>query len=38
MMDPAPASIPKGPALTFLEGSDNSNIDPRDEDRNHNIW
>ena len=37
MVDPAPASILKGPALPFLEKVSNLNLDPIDEDREHNI-
>ena len=37
MVDPAPANTLKGPALPFLEGADNLNLDPIDEDRDHNI-
>ncbi len=37
MVDPAPMSTLKGAALPFLEGADNFNIDPTDEDSKHNI-
>lgn len=37
MVDPAPANTLKGPALPFLEGKDNLNLDPMDEDGEHNI-
>jgi transposase-like protein len=37
MLDPAPASMIKGPALSFLEGAGNLNLDPIDEDRDHKI-
>lgn len=37
MVDPAPASSLKGPALPFLEKVSNLNLDPIDEDRDHNI-
>ena len=38
MIDPAPINSLKGPALPFLEGVvDNLNLDPIDEDRDHNI-
>jgi transposase-like protein len=37
MVDPAPANTLKGPAMPFLEGADNLNLDPVDEDRDHNI-
>jgi len=37
MVDPAPASTLKGPALPFLSGTDNPNLDPIDEDRDYNI-
>ena len=37
MVDPAPLKTLKGPALAFLEGSANLNLDPIDEDQNHNI-
>lgn len=37
MVDPAPVSSLKGAALPFLEGADNLNLDPIDEDRDHNI-
>ena len=37
MVDPAPLRTLKGPALPFLEGAANLNLDPIDEDRNHNI-
>lgn len=37
MVDPAPAKTLRGPALPFLEGADNLNLDPIDEDQNHNI-
>jgi transposase-like protein len=35
MVDPAPARALKGPALAFLIGKDNSNLDPLDEDVDH---
>ena len=35
MIDPAPAYSLKGPALPFLIGQDNSNLDPLDEDLDH---
>jgi len=37
MVDPAPLKTIKGPALEFLEGYTNLNLDPIDEDRNHKI-
>ena len=37
MVEPAPLNSLKGPALKFLEGMDNLNLDPIDEDRDHNI-
>jgi transposase-like protein len=37
MVDPAPIKSLKGPALPFLTGQDNSNLDPMDEDFNHNM-
>ena len=37
MVDPAPLNSLKGPALKFLEGMDNLNLDPIDEDPDHNI-
>jgi transposase-like protein len=37
MVDPAPVSSLKGPALPFLEKANNLNLDPIDEDRDHNI-
>jgi transposase-like protein len=37
MIDPAPAPSLKGPALPFLSGQDNSNLDPLDADQDHNI-
>ena len=37
MVEPAPLSTLKGPALSFLEGVSNLNLDPLDEDRDHNI-
>lgn len=37
MIDPAPAYSLKGPALPFLIGQDNSNLDPLDEDLNHHM-
>jgi len=37
MVDPAPLRTLKGPALPFLERAANLNLDPIDEDRNHNI-
>lgn len=33
MVDPAPAATLKGPALAFLVGTDNVNLDPIDDDR-----
>ena len=35
MTDPAPVYLLKGPALPFLMGQDNSNLDPLDEDLDH---
>jgi len=37
MLNPAPLHSLKGPALKFLEGKNNLNLDPIDEDRDHNI-
>lgn len=37
MVDPAPASTFKGVALPFLEDADKLNLDPIDDDTNHNI-
>ncbi len=37
MVDPAPVATLKGPALPFLVGADDLNLDPIDEDRDHNI-
>jgi len=37
MIDPAPAPTLKGPALAFLQGRDNANLDPLDPDTDHNI-
>lgn len=37
MVDPAPLRTLKGSALPFLEGAANLNLDPIDEDQNHNI-
>lgn len=37
MVDPAPAATLKGSALPFLEGEDNFNLDPIDEDLDHKI-
>ena len=37
MVDPAPVCSLKGPALPFLIGQDNSNLDPLDEDLDHYI-
>jgi len=37
MVDPAPLKTIKGPALAFLEEDTNLNLDPIDEDQNHNI-
>lgn len=37
MVDPAPVNMLKGPAFPFLVGEDNLNLDPIDEDNNHNI-
>lgn len=36
MVDPAPVATLKGPALAFLVGTDNLNLDPIDEDRAQN--
>ena len=36
MVDPAPVATLKGPALPFLVGTDNLNLDPIDEDLGHN--
>jgi len=33
MVDPAPVAPLKGPALSFLVGADNLNLDPIDDDR-----
>jgi len=37
MVEPAPLPTLKGPALSFLKGESNLNLDPLDEDRDHNI-
>ena len=37
MVDPAPASSFKGAALPFVEGKNNLNLDPIDEELDHNI-
>ena len=37
MIDPTPLRTLKGPALPILKGAANLNLDPIDEDRNHNI-
>lgn len=37
MIDPAPVSSLKGAALPFLDGTDNLNLDPIDDDLDHNI-
>jgi transposase-like protein len=37
LVDPAPAATLKEPAFTFLAEADNLNLDPLDEDTNHNI-
>jgi len=37
MVDPVPLRTIKGSALPFLEGDTNLNLDPIDEDQNHNI-
>jgi len=37
MVDPAPGYTLKGPAMPFLEGTENLNLDPIDEDYDHNI-
>ena len=37
MVDPAPVATLKGAALPFLVGTDNLNLDPIDEDRDHNM-
>lgn len=37
MVDPAPAKTLKGPALAFLKGANNLNLDPIDDDRNYNM-
>lgn len=37
MVDPAPVATLKGPALPFLVGADDLNLDPIDEDRDHNM-
>ena len=37
MVDPAPVATLKGPALPFLVGLDNQNLDPVDDDSDHNI-
>lgn len=38
MVDPAPVATLKGPSLLFLVGEDNLNLDPLDDDADHNIW
>jgi len=37
LVDPAPISTLKGAAMSFLEDMDNSNLDPINEDVDHNI-
>ena len=37
MVDPAPSHTLKGPTSPFLQGVDNTNLDPIDDDRDHNI-
>jgi len=37
MVDPAPVSSLKGVALPFLEGADNTNLDPIDDNQDHKI-
>lgn len=37
MVDPAPAATLKGPALPFLIGADNLNLDPLDDDSDHKM-
>lgn len=37
MVDPAPAATLKGPALPFLLGADNLNLDHIDDDTDHNM-
>lgn len=37
MIDPAPIDTLKGPALSFLIGTENLNLDPLDDDRDYNI-
>jgi len=37
MVDPAPGYTLKGPAMPFLEGIEDLNLDPIDEDYDHNI-
>ena len=37
MVDPVPSHTLRGPALPFLQGMDNTNLDPIDDDRDHNI-
>jgi transposase-like protein len=37
MVDPAPIATLKGPSLPFLVGADNLNLDPLDDDLDHNI-
>jgi hypothetical protein len=37
MVDPAPSHTLNSPALPFLQGVDNVNLDPTDDDRHHNI-
>jgi len=36
MIDPAPVATLKGPALPFLVGTDNLNLDPLDDDLEYN--
>jgi hypothetical protein len=37
MVDPAPAATLKGPALAFLVGTENLNLDPIDDDRGQRV-
>lgn len=37
MVDPAPAATLKGPALAFLVGTENLNLDPIDDDRGRGV-
>ena len=37
MIDPVPVATLKGPALPFLVGTDNLNLDPLDDDLDHNM-